>query len=282
MKPAICAGFADTIPFAQLISMIREAGFAAVCFGAKPQYSGETTPARRAAIRKLLRETGMTIDSLHAPFPEGDRLFSLDEVERLESVRQCQLALGAAAELNGRIVVIHLIQPYGIPPGDVRDRMIAQGRRSVSVLAAHAADRGIKLALENGQKPDYDQVVADFLAEFTDSHVGFCYDVGHENVQGTCFKMLEAFGDRLFTVHVHDNSGSDTHVLPFEGTIDWDGFRTVLRGLGYRGNLLLEVSMTHSDFKDPHTFLAEARARAERLLPEPTREQQPRGSRPEA
>jgi len=59
----------------------------------------------------------MTIDSVHAPFPEGDRLFSLNETERLESIRQCQIAMDTAAELDGRILVIHLIQPYGIPAG---------------------------------------------------------------------------------------------------------------------------------------------------------------------
>ncbi|MBM4079985.1 MAG: sugar phosphate isomerase/epimerase, partial [Planctomycetes bacterium] len=195
------------------------------------------------------------------------RLFSLDETERLESVRQCQLALDAAAELNGRIVVIHLIQPYGIPEGDVRSKMIEQGRRSVSVLAAYAAGRGVKLALENGQESSYDQVVASFLAEFSDEHVGFCYDSGHENVQGTCFRMLEQFGQRLLTVHIHDNKGSDTHTLPYEGTIEWDRFRRTLHGLQYSGNLLLEVDIKHSQFKDHAVFLSQARERAMKLLP---------------
>jgi len=110
--------------------------------------------------------------------------------------------------------------------------------------------------------------VARFLAEWNDEHVGFCYDAGHENVQGTCFKMLEHFGPRLLTVHLHDNQGSDTHMLPYEGTIDWDRFCTVLRGLRYSGNLLLEVDTQHSQFQDPSVFLAEARQRAARLLPD--------------
>jgi len=203
---------------------------------------------------------------VHAPFPEGDRLFSLDEAERSESIRQCEIALDAAAELDGRIVVIHLIQPYGIPPGEVRNQMVEQGRRSVGVLAEYAGSRGVKLALENGQRRAYDEVLANLMAEFRESHVGFCYDSGHENVQGTCFRMLEQFGDRLFTVHLHDNTGSDTHTLPYEGTIDWDRFRRVLHGLRYCGNLLLEVDIKHSQFEDHAVFLSQARERAERLL----------------
>ncbi len=253
--------------------MIREAGFEVVGIGASPQHSGYTTAAGRAAIGKLLEENGVTVDSVHAPFPEGDRLFSLDEAERSESLRQCQFALDTAAELDGRIVVIHLIQPYGIPQGEVRSRMIEQGRQSVSALAEYARCRGVKLALENGQEPEYDQVVASFLAEFDDQAVGFCYDSGHENVQGMCFKMLEQFGHRLLTTHIHDNEGSDTHMLPYEGTIDWDEFRRVFRGLRYSGNLLLEPDMKHSQFKDYAVFLSQARERAEKLL-EPLVEEQ--------
>jgi len=175
----------------------------------------------------------------------------------------------AAAELDARIVVTHLIQPYDIPHGELRNRMIDQGRRSVGVLAEYAAGRQVKLAFENGQKPDYDQVVADFLVEFTAPHMGFCYDTGHENVQRTCFQMLERYGHRLQTLHIHDNQGSDIHVLPYEGTIPWERFCPILHGLSYTGNLLLEVDIKHSQFKDPAVFLAQARERVERLLAEP-------------
>lgn len=266
MKPAICTGFDYEIPFPQALRLIRDAGFEVVGLGGRMQHADYTTREGGAAIRKLLEENGLTVDSIHAPFPEGDRLFSLDEAEREESIRLCQLALDTAAEVDGRIVVIHLIQPYGIPEGEVRRKMIRHGRQSVSVLTEGARARGVTLALENGQEAEYDQVLRDLLHEFPDEHVGFCYDSGHENVQGSCFSLLEEFGDRLLTVHIHDNVGSDTHVLPHEGNIDWGRFRKVLRRLEYSGNLLLEVGVTHSSFKDPGVFLSEARERAENLL----------------
>lgn len=265
MKTAICTSFDSTLPFAQALRMISEAGFEAVSLGARPEHSGYATATGRDGIRKLMQEHRLTIDSVHAPFPEGDRLFSLDPAERQESIRQCQVALDAAAELDGRIVVIHLIQPYDIPRGDRRELMIAAGRQSVASLADYAGSRGVRLALENGQRRDYDEVLSGLLNEFTGPHVGFCYDSGHEHVQGTCFRMLAEFGHRLLTVHIHDNRGADTHVLPGEGTIDWDGFRTVFHGLGYPGSLLLEAGIGNSQFNDRAAFLAHARECAERL-----------------
>jgi len=266
MKPAIFTSFDSTIPFSQAIQMIRQAGFEVVALGGNRQNSGYITKEQRTATCKLIKENGMSIDSLHAPFPEGDRLFSLNEAERLESIIQCKNALDAAAELDGKIVVIHLIQPYGIPVGEVRNKMIDQGRRSVGTLAEHADIRGIKLALENGQKSAYDQILKDFLDEFKDKHIGFCYDTGHENVQGTCFSMLEQLGNRLFTMHIHDNTGSDSHMLPFEGTIDWNHFKNILRNLNYSGNILIEAHSEHSEFKESNIFLAEAIKRAQKLF----------------
>lgn len=264
MKTAICTGFDCSIPFDRAIAMIREAGFSVVALGARPEHSGYATTAGRRTIRQLT--DGMTIDSIHAPFPEGDRLFSLDETERRESVCQCEVAVEAAEGLGSPIVVIHLIQPYDIPPGKARDLIIDQGRRSVSALAARCEAQGVKLALENGQRADYDEVVAAFLTEFDAPHVGLCYDSGHENVQGTCFRMLDRFGDRLLTLHLHDNNGSDSHVLPFEGRIPWDLFGVTLQGLPYRGNMLLEVDIKNSRFQEPSEFLAQAKARVDALV----------------
>jgi len=69
------------------------------------------------------------------------------------------------------------------------------------------------------------------------------------------------------TVHLHDNDGTkDAHVLPWEGTTDWERFRDLFHGLDYRGNLLLETDIGNSRFKDPAVFLSQAMARAERLL----------------
>ncbi|HNQ34841.1 MAG TPA: sugar phosphate isomerase/epimerase [bacterium] len=266
MKPAICAPFDYETPLDRAIPMIRTAGFEVISIGGRPRHPDYTSAAGRKTIRKLVKSGGLDIESVHAPFPEGDRLFSLDEAERLESIRQCQAALDAAAELEGRTVVIHLIQPYGIPPGETRDRMVEAGRQSVEALADHAGSRGVKLALENGQRADYDAVLRDFLLEFKADHVGFCYDSGHENVQGTCFKILEEFGSRLLTVHIHDNLGSDTHLLPYEGNIDWAKFRRVFFSLSYSGHLLLESGLANSRFQEPERFLAEARERAERII----------------
>ncbi len=279
MKPSIFTSFDYDIPFDRAVSMIKEAGFESVGLG-PGSHSGYGTPEGRKKIKKLLAGNNLSIDSVHAPFPGGDELFSPDESRRLESVRQCMSAVDASEFLQGKAVALHLMPlSYYIVPGSYPDfvlktyrdpgverRMISQGMKSISALAGYAGERGVMLGLENGQVPDYDMVLEMLLDEFQGSVVGFCYDSGHENVQGGCFTMLQKHAGRLNSLHIHDNFGTDAHMLPYEGNINWDKFRSILNGLDYAGDLCMEVHPRYSEFNDPGIFLAEAGKRAERML----------------
>lgn len=264
MKPSIFTSFNRKIPFVEALAAIRQAGFDIVAVDGDPAYSGYNTPAGQAALQRLLARHALQADSVHAPFPEADSLFALDEERRLESVRQAKLAVDTAALLDAGVVALHLI-PYGITDAEQERRMVGQGRRSLTELADYAGAKNIKLALENGQQQPYDLVLERMLAEFGDP-VGLCYDTGHANVRGNCFDLLEKYAARLLNFHIHDNRGSDTHALPGEGTIDWEKFRDVCRRHRFAHNLHIEAHPANSAFKDTAEFLAEARKRAESLI----------------
>jgi len=263
MQPAICTGFDYTIPFALQIDMIRDAGFEVVSMGARPQHSGYHTAEGRGRIKELTLDKGLDIDSVHAPFPEGDKLCSLDEAERVESVRQCRIAIDAAEYLDAGSVVIHLNTS---PDATVASRMLEQGIRSVETLSEYALEKGVGIAVENSWGQPYADMLDGIMTECSDEPIGFCYDIGHGNVDQAGLRDLIKYGDRLLCLHLHDNLGEDTHVLPYEGNIDWGAFMSTLRGLDFSGSLLLEVGMDNSAFDEPTVFLSEARKRADRLL----------------
>ena len=110
------------------------------------------------------------------------------------------------------------------------------------------------------------------LLEYPEDCIALCYDTGHEYQSGESFKILESLGNRLVTMHVHDNHGGyDEHLLPYEGTIDWSMFASIMKKIDYSGNLLLEAIKTDEDgFKGPREFLKEARKRADKLIGEIT------------
>ncbi len=265
MKPAICTGFDLAVPFDASITMIREAGFEAIAIGVRPEHSGFDTPEGCRAIRRLAMDNGLGIDSVHAPFPEGDRLCSLDDADRLEAVRQCRIAIDAAEILQTDVVVIHLNTDADAA---VRARMREEGFRSLAALSEYALGRGVTVAVENSCGRPYAEMLAAMFAEFGEEQLGFCFDAGHGNVDGVGIGELLSYGGRLLTVHLHDNLGTDAHMLPYEGNMDWSVVMGALHELDYRGNLLLEVSPRESEFKEPGVFLAQAYERAQRLLRE--------------
>jgi sugar phosphate isomerase/epimerase len=73
---------------------------------------------------------------------------------------------------------------------------------------------------------------------------GFCLDVGHLLILSIdpCY-AIEAIGDRLEVLHIHDNDGYlDDHTQPFLGVCNWNRFIKGLKAIGYRGNINLEAS----------------------------------------
>lgn len=264
MEPAIFTSFDRGLTFAEAIDLIGGAGFRVVALDGYPAWSGYGTAAGRRRIAGRLARRDLRVEAVHAPFPEGDRLFATDEAVRAASVRWCRLALETAAEFGAAAVAVHLV-PYGVNDPDRESAMVAQGRRSIAELARYAASLGVALALENGQESAYDRVLEALLAEFGDP-VGLCFDTGHANVRRNGFALLEKYAARVRCFHIHDNTGRDTHVLPGEGDLDWEPFRALLAAHDFPGCLTIEAHPAKSSFRTARAFLAEAYGCAGRLL----------------
>jgi len=73
--------------------------------------------------------------------------------------------------------------------------------------------------------------------------VGICWDTGHAHIQRLDQpSALSAIGKRLKATHIQDNNGEqDQHLLPFHGTIDWQGIIARLQDIGYEGDFVYEV-----------------------------------------
>ena len=60
--------------------------------------------------------------------------------------------------------------------------------------------------------------------------------------------MLAKYGDRLKTLHIHDNDGTaDQHIIPFDGNIDYSRFIAKLKKLDFYGIIALEVMRNRTD-----------------------------------
>jgi sugar phosphate isomerase/epimerase len=69
-----------------------------------------------------------------------------------------------------------------------------------------------------------------------------CLDVGHAHIETKIETAFEIMRERIVTTHIHDNHGEkDEHLLPYEGTIDWDVLLGLISGAPQELPIVLEL-----------------------------------------
>lgn len=194
--------------------------------------------ATLAGLGAAMADTGVGLFTVHGLFNAEYNLGENDDGQRAKALESHRSTLEAAAELGADNVVFHLGGPQ-------MNETLDGCRRSLDVLLPIAESARIHLALENllpgflgGRVED----LATLLAEFPHPRLGLCLDTGHANLTAGCDAWLDAFGDRLICLHLHDNDGeTDSHQPPGHGTIAWQTWIRQLRAGKYRGPLVSET-----------------------------------------
>jgi sugar phosphate isomerase/epimerase len=86
---------------------------------------------------------------------------------------------------------------------------------------------------------------------------------------------MPLFGDKLVCLHLHDNYAvfnGDSHLIPFDGKIDFSYVARAIRESSYQGSLMLELgnsspngSGAKYDGVTPEAFLQKAYSAADTL-----------------
>lgn len=103
-----------------------------------------------------------------------------------------------------------------------------------------------------------------------DRRFGICWDTGHANLNKLDQPAaIWEIGSRLRALHVNDNYGlTDSHTLPFLGTVAWGPIMEALKEIGYQGDLTYEIHWFTDGFPPEfhHAAMRFARETAEHLL----------------
>ena len=238
--------------FVDLISELGfESAFSDVHFGRKALYN----------ISELLAKKGIEHEYLHSSFSHINDMW-LDNYAGECMFSELRDNIDCTAELNIPISIIHLSS--GNNPPSISDI----GRKRYAELVDYAAKKNVIIAFENLRKLAN---VAWAFEAFADApNVSFCWDCGHENCYTKPVEFMPLFGSKLNSTHIHDNRGikdGDDHMLPFDGSMNYDRFAELIRNSGYTGTLMLEVfrSKEFYDGVDPEDFIVQAAERIKKL-----------------
>ena len=213
-----------------LLAAIAQTGVDSIeVFCASSHFNYGATQSLRA-LADSLSQYGLKLHALHAP-TERDSLggrgsgtpISIadpERIRRVEAVDEVKRALDVAERIPFRYFEQHLAT--GIQPAD--PRKLDAAFSSLEHLAVFAKHRGVTIALQNTPNElGSPSSLAQFIKDTHLRQLAFCFDIGHAHMEGGVEAGFQKMRDRIVTAHVHDNHGEkDEHLLPYEGTIDWD------------------------------------------------------------
>jgi len=267
--------------------MIREAGFEAIDWNIDTcwdfdavknaekleglclfEKSPEEVRAHYAEELAVIRKNGLEITQAHAPF----ECYAPGRPDILEyAISIYKKMIPFLDEVGCRHLVIHGLtkneQMEALSPKEAEELNL---HLYESLIPELQKARQLKVCLENLPTDSMLLGRAFWTGCCSDPHVaaawidrlnekagkkcfGLCLDTGHLNVLRLPFhSYVPVLADRIVCVHIHDNNqNSDSHLMPYVGSIFWKDFLAELKKVGYSGDLSLETSAQTSKNRVP-------------------------------
>ncbi len=213
-----------------LVGEIARSGISSIEIFCAPQHFSYRSAEAVRELAGVLGDHRLEVLALHSP-TERDlapgresgvpiSICDTERIRRLDAVDEVKRALEVAERIPFRFLVQHM--GHGRQMADPKKYEAAFS--SFEHLCVFAKQRGVTIALEN--TPDELGAPASLQQFLKETHLHdlrLCFDVGHGHLDGMLEAGFEVMRERAAMVHIHDNHGEkDEHLLPYEGTIDWD------------------------------------------------------------
>ncbi len=197
-------------------------------------------------LRDRLKELGLKIHSIHAPYSSTFDISGLNEQQRINTVNEIKNIIDVLRVLDGSVVVLHpTIKEMSENNFGERGKWFKQATESLRDIIVYGGKKGIKIAVENllphlffGELND----LLNLVNQFDSENLGICLDTSHANLGAGTLEAVRKFGQKINSLHISDNYGKkDDHFPIGEGTINWYEFLSELRRVNFKGVFMLEI-----------------------------------------
>jgi sugar phosphate isomerase/epimerase len=258
-----------------ILELAERSGAEAVEIFAARQHFDYT---EREDVRELcdwFRSNQLKPFSMHAPlFPDREmgragapsvNVIHPEKSRRIDAMDEIKRALEAAEQIPFKHLIVHL----GEREDTWSQRTIDYALTALEHLGAFARALGVKLLVENLTN---DVTTPEHLVTILElghlDNVGICLDLGHAHITIGIPEAVTVLGERIVSLHVHDNHGAkDEHLWPGDGSIDWQDTARRLQALAKPPAAVLEISYSLGD--TPATIPDRIRSSFDRLRANP-------------
>jgi len=247
----------STLPFREkglpdAIRKLANLGFKYVEFCVDSHHSiPEYWKERPEEILRLVNSLGIKVNSMHVPLMEETPNISYGELHRM-STELTQKTIDLAAFLGASFIVQHarlLKDPLDFKQPAILEEIVPD----LGKIAQYAADKGLKLALENVPSSTARMLgssakeMIDIVNLLPPKTVGVCLDFSHCVASGC--DPLNALNtiniNSLISIHASDNFSNqliDQHLPIGSGDIPWENLLNALESLRFQGSVVIEVA----------------------------------------
>ncbi len=190
---------------------------------------------------KYIRQKGLKIIFAHLGYQNINDLW-LDNEGGSKIVDRYKEDIKRCSENNISMVIMHLTSKKNPPMYN------ELGLNRLKEIVDFAEKLNVQVAFENNKVEGYLEYV---ISNIKNKNVGICFDSGHCHAFFNDEFNFSMFKDKIIAVHLHDNDKSDDlHLIPFDGTINWDKFTNDLIENGYNGPVTLETCYRYDYLKE--------------------------------
>lgn len=212
----------------ETINAIQNAGFKNVFV---QWYNEDWNPAQEEQL-KYIRERGLNVIFAHLGYQNINNLW-IESEEGEQLVKRYKNDIRICKENNIPMVIMHLTSKSKAP------KYNEIGLRRLQEIVDYAQSFNMKVAFENTKIKGYLEYV---IKNMDNENVGICFDSGHYHVHFDDDLDFSKFKNKIFAVHLHDNDKSDDlHLIPFDGTLNWEDVVKKLKESNYEGPITLEL-----------------------------------------
>ena len=222
-------------------------------------YPPQMTPALVASVRKSLEQLGLAVSNVNCncsfgywkdappePYFEPS-LISPNPRHRADRTAMILRTLEFAKEVGARNISITSGRTLGgMPPNKAAN----QFAESIKPILDRAENLGIDVGIEcePGLFLEYVAELRDWIDRLGQPRFGANLDIGHSVVIGESIAdAVRLLAGRIWNLHVEDLPGrKHYHMIPGEGTLDWQTLKKSLQEIKYDRFLTVEL-YTHTE-----------------------------------
>lgn len=221
------------------INAIKNSGFKNVFV---QWYNNTTWNISQEDQLKYIKKSGLNVIFAHLGYKEINNLWIDNEVGN-SLVDKYKNDIKICKENDIPMVIMHLTSKSEAPKYNML------GIKRLQSIVDYAQKLDIKVAFENTKIKGYLDYVIDNI---DNENVGICFDSGHYHVHFNDELNFDKFKNRILAVHLHDNDKSDDlHLIPFDGTLNWDSIIKNLKRCNYDSFITLELCYRYDYLKMP-------------------------------